>query len=526
MTNLLSRSVFVIILLCVSKFCFSKKVDSLGLMYKHSITQEKIYIHYDKTNYILGDTLRFKAYLFTGPVRSKASTNFYLELINDNGAVISRITAPIFESTASGNIVLPVDSGSSHLYCRAYTASMLKDPGFIYFKELSVLNIKNADRVQEGAPFTISFLPEGGDWVDGLPSLMAFKVTDVHGLPVKASGCIKAQNDSIIAFATTHNGMGAFTILPHRGQKYIAVWTDGEGGQHSSPLPEPKPNGVVLHIADVPDGKKFFVLRSKQVDEADKTLTLIASVNGYIFYQSNINLTAKEGANGIIPVKGLPSGIINISVLNRQLKPLAERITFVNNHDYTFNADIALTVINNAKRGFNQIRLSVRDTLRANFSLSVTDADLENSLDYQDNIISQLLLTGDLKGKIVNPYYYFKNGSDTTAKCLDLVMLTHGWRKYNYDLRPVPGNNDNRFISIDGKLEGVNPKQISINSFANIIVTSADSSSVLLPVQISKDGTFKKDGLIFYGDAKLYFKFTDKALSSDRIVVAIKNGLV
>jgi hypothetical protein len=526
MPNLLVKLVSTIIFLCVSSFCFAQKADSLHIAYKPPVNQEKIYIHYDKVNYLPGDTLRFKAYLFTGTTRSRTSTNFYLELCNDKGTIISRVIAPILESTASGSVVLPVDSNYTRLYCRAYTAAMLQNTDFVYTKELSVLNLKPIEADGENLPAIISFLPEGGDWVEGVPSLMAFKVTDAFGLPIQATGYIKFNSDTITRFSTLHDGMGAFTILPHQGQKYTAVWTSDQGKQYNTPLPEFKPAGVVLHIADVPAGKKFFVLRSAELNEENKLLTLTASSNGRVFYQSNIDFSQYEGVNGTIPTKGLPSGIISIYVSNKQHKPLAERVAFVNNHNYAFNVDTALTV-NNAKRSLNQIKISVKDTLRTNFSLSVTDAELDAPLAYQDNIISHLLLTGDLRGKIVNPYYYFAEQTVPAAKALDLVMLTNGWRKYTSDtIKNLKNIVSHNYISLDGKFKGAGRSFFTDKPLVNVIVQAADSSSVLLPVNINSDGTYFKDGLIFYGDARLFFKFTDKYLKSKALNIIAKNGLL
>jgi len=526
MPNLFVKSVLAIIYLSVSGFCCAQKADLSHTTYKPSINQEKIYIHYDKVNYIPGDTLRFKAYLFTGTTRSRASTTFYLELCNNNGTILNRVIAPILESTASGSIVLPVDSNNTRLYCRAYTAAMLQNTHFIYIKELSVLNLKPIEDSNGNLPATISFLPEGGNWIEGVPSLMAFKVTDACGLPIKAAGYIKFNNDTITRFSTIHDGMGVFTILPRQGQKYTAIWTDDKGKQYNTSLPEFELTGVVLHIADVPAGKKFFVLRSAGLNEEDKLLMLTASSNGHVFYQSNIDFSQYEGVNGTIPTKGMPSGIISITLLNKQFKPLAERIAFVNNHNYTFNADTSLT-LNNAKRGLNQIKLSVKDTVRTNLSLSVTDAELDAPLASQDNIISHLLLTGDLRGKIINPYYYFAEQTDQAAKYLDMVMLTNGWRKYTSDTTTRLKNTvAHRYISIDGKFKGAGRSFFSDKPLVNVIVQAADSSSVLLPLTINNDGTYFKDGLIFYGDARLFFKFTDKYLKAKALNISAKNGLL
>jgi hypothetical protein len=530
MNLLFARLSFIVILLFCSNFCIAQSLDEVVNNQLQKDPQEKIYIHYDKSSYVTGDTVWFKAYLFTGSKRSRAGKNFYLELLNDNGKVLNRLTAPIFESTASGNIVLPTDTAIHAVYCRAYTEVMLKgDSNFIYKKQLSVLNIQKTSEIATSTPPVIHFLPEGGDWVNSIPSLMAFKVTDANGMPVKAEGVIKNNGSTVTEFATTHDGMGAFTMLAQPNQVYNAVWKDAAGNKHTTALPTAKPNGISLHIADVTAGKKFYIFRSKDADAADKQITLVAHSNGTIAYQIKVDLSNAEMSNGTIPVKDMPSGILYVTVFNKNLKPIAERITFVNNHDYGFNVDTNFTAISKLKRGLNQLKLEVKDTIRSNYSVSVTDADIDNASPNQDNIVSHLLLTGDLRGKIVNPYYYFANQTDDAAKNLDLVMLTHGWRKYNWsnDTTALTDTIPNhRFLSINGKINDIKSNRLIAGSYATIIVETPDSSRVMMPLTIDKNGRFFRDGLIYYGDAKLYFKFTDKKLAAGKPKISIDNGLV
>ena len=72
------------------------------------------------------------------------------------------------------------------------------------------------------------------------------------------------------------------------------------------------------------------------------------------------------------------------------------------------------------------------DSLReGRFSLSVTDdaAVLRDSL--QDNIVSELLLNSDLKGYIEDPGFYFREVNRATDRCLDLLLLTQGWTRFD-----------------------------------------------------------------------------------------------
>ncbi|MBD1392871.1 hypothetical protein [Mucilaginibacter glaciei] len=516
---------FIANLLC-TKVCLSQTVAAKVSTFLQQNPQEKIYIHYDKNSYVTGDTVWFKAYLFSGSQRSHAGKNFYLELVNEQGKLLKRLTAPIFESTASGNIILPADTSANTIYCRAYTEAMLKsDSSFIYNKMLPVINLKQrAGQTQSGQ--TISFLPEGGNWIDNVPALVAFKATNADGLPFNVNGVIKSDDKIVTEFATTHDGMGFFTLSPQPKQIYKAVWKDATGQEHTTPLPLAEPIGVSIHIANISTGKKFYVFRSGTTEEPDKVLTLVVHANGTIFYQAELNLSTTTMASGTIPVKDLPTGILYFTVFNKNTQPVAERISFINNHDYTFDVAHSFATLNKNKRGLNEIRLAITDTIRSNLSLSITDAEIDPHSADKDNIISHLLLTGDLRGKIVNPYYYFTNNTEIATGNLDLVMLTHGWRKFNWENGPAKSDTipSYAFLSIKGNI-GKWPS-FKTDVYASAVLQLTDTNTVVLPMLINKEGYFFRDGLIYYGDAKLYFKFDNKSLNVNNLKINFRDGLV
>lgn len=530
MKRIAIRCYFPIIIFAGISRCLGQIPDSILLKHGGGTSNEKIYIHYDRSNYILGDTVWFKAYLFAGSTKSK-SKNFYFELFDDRGKLLKRVTAPILESTASGSLILPDDNKITGLFCRAYTAAILNgDPAFVYNEQLPVINLKSETHRGTGNTANIRFLPEGGDLINSIPSVVAFKITDINEFPVAGAGNIMFKDSLVSGFSTIHDGMGVFTMIPKAGQAYKAIWSDQYGTSHVTPLPVQKPKGIVLHIGDVANGKKFFVFRSGQVDDADKMLILTAICNNHIVYEAKLDLSEHESTTGIIPVKNLPSGILNITIFNKALKPIAERITFVNNHEYNLDADIKAITIDTQKRALNKLKLILKDTARANFSISVTDADLTTPLKHRDNLISYLFLTSDLRGKIINPSYYFANNCDSLAKQLDLVMLTNGWRKYNWsddNISQAPQQfAEHNFLTVDGRISGVKNLSRMPDSQVNIIVKTEDSLTSLLPININKDGHFFKDGVIFYGDASLSFKFSDKALLAEYSHLTVNSGLI
>ncbi len=509
----------------------AQNIDSLLSVFKQADPQQKVYVHFDKNYYNPGETIWFKAYIFDGLEHAENTKNFYAELIDETGSVLSRFTGPVAESSAAGSFTLAPNFSRSLIYFRAYTTAMLNsDTAFLFVKPIRVLITTKSKKLIAPPAVSISFLPEGGDMVADIPSVLAFKVTDANGLPVNGKGYIKSADGTKIGdFATVHNGMGWFKIEPKQGQSYTAVWKDAAGKEYNTPLPAVKPKGITLQITEGTESKKFLLQRSESATEDEKALRIIAYMNQQLVYYAKVNLNASTATSGAIPVKQLPTGILTVTVFDKNFKPLAERVTFVNNHDYEFDADAWIPVLNKNKRGLNTLEVQISDTVRSNLSLSVTDADLNVTTPNEDNIVSHLLLTGDLRGKIANPYYYFFSTSDSASIYLDLVMLTNGWRRYKWDSvfagkPPVAKIRERDYLSIDGKLIGMQTGFSPDTKLTGILQTK-DSVKNFIALPVSRKGEVLEEGFVFYDYAKLYFQFNDKKLVFDKSLLQVSNGL-
>lgn len=523
-------------LLFAAGFCgaSAQTFDSLLSIQRAADPLEKAYVQFDKNYYNPGETIWFKAYLFTGLEPSATSKTFYAELLDEAGNVISQKTAPVGFAGATGSFDLDSAFNKRLIYFRGYTLSMLNsDTGFIYTKALRVLTTKAPPAKTVAAPSvtTLRFLPEGGDWVTGLPATVAFIATNAQGLPVAVSGVINDDKGAAVtAFKSLHDGMGSTTFTPEDGKTYTAAWKDESGKTYTTALPLAKAQGVALKITDEGSNKRFVVRRSEGVPEAAKQLYIVGSMNQHEMFEARINLTAKTSATGVLPVQAASSGILQITLFDAANKPLAERISFVNNHDYEFDGDAFIAQKSTAKRGLNTLEISTNDTLPANLSVAITDADLNASNNMDDNIISRMLLTGELRGKIVNPYYYFFNTGDSAAAYLDLVMLTHGWRRYNWEavwagIAPKAKFKEGNYLSMSGQVTGMPPGSYAPGLQLTGILQTADSAKSFVVLPVDRNGKVFSDGMLFYGNARLYFNFNKKNLSFDKSMLMLDNGL-
>ena len=158
------------------------------------------------------------------------------------------------------------------------------------------------------------------------------------------------------------------------------------------------------------------------------------------------------------------------------------------------------------KKSLNTIALQYGDSLPAEFFIAITDGDIPS--DSAANIISYLLLSGQLNESVHNPAYYFTDTGMQTQKELDLVMLTNGWRKYNWHeivqgLNPIikyPRDSDYFFLSGD-IISNKNkpPDQISL------MLKSSESFSAH-NFSVNKDDHFEDSSLILYDTTKIAYR--------------------
>ena len=136
----------------------------------------------------------------------------------------------------------------------------------------------------------------------------------------------------------------------------------------------------------------------------------------------------------MIPEEILPTGVIQIILTNSNQIPISERLIFNTNLEEKINARFKTDKLTYNKREEVKATLEITDRnnnpLKANFSISVIDNN-GTQYDASTNILSTLLLTSDLKGYIEDPAYYFMNENENIKEQLDLVMLTHGWTRYD-----------------------------------------------------------------------------------------------
>jgi hypothetical protein len=278
----------------------------------------------------------------------------------------------------------------------------------------------------------LQFLPEGGNLVKGLKSIVGFKAIGEDGKGTPVLGAIyNAKGDEITSFTTIHNGMGNFEFTPKAGEVYTARLS--KPVVKSFELPKISPIGTVMHIANPEQGDALTVtLQGTNNLTTDTACYLIGTSRGAIYYTQKVDLTQPTLS---VDKKLFPTGIARFTFFIGK-RALNERAVFIDNHDH-LNITVATNHPIYRKRDSVSLAIEVKDKsglpVQGEFSLAVTD-DSQVRVDSIGNygIGASLLVNSELRGTVEAPGYYI-NHKDTQAwQALDNLLLTQGWVGYSW----------------------------------------------------------------------------------------------
>ncbi|MFZ2782818.1 MAG: hypothetical protein WAZ36_00350 [Sediminibacterium sp.] len=534
MKSIVNRIVLFLLLTVAGFHAGAQAIDSMMAVYAQGFPKEKIHIHFDKQLYNPDETIWYKVYLMAGIQPSPLSKNMYVEWYDTTGRMIKQTVAPLYLSSAKGSFDIPADYKGSFIHLKAFTRWMLNDDtAFLYERDLLINTASTQAMPKKAAPQTtgVGIFPEGGTLITGLNSRVAFKAVNPYGLPVLIKGVLVNDKKEVIdSLQVKHDGMGMFNLQPLPGEKYQLNWTDEFGVKGITNLPAAKEQGTVMNVRTTNEKAVVVIQRTANAAEPLKQMHLLIHMNQDLLYKVTIKMQERLIQRAEIPIDELPTGIVQFTLFSNDWTPVAERVVFVNNHYHEFNAKLNPITVDLDKRKKNVFEIVVNDTTVSNLSVAVTDAGVISP--DQHTIFSDFLISSELKGYIHNPAYYFTSDTDSITAHLDLVMMTNGWRRFDWDkikaavpplLKYMP---ETAYMSLKGTVFGA--KNISTREplQLNFILVGKDSSKTLLFAPVDKDGNFEDPGVFFYDTVKVLYNFNANNKLSAQTQVKLENGLM
>ena len=432
----------IVLLMLFAFNCQAQELNDVQAVFKNysqGALQEKVFVHTDKGAYLTGEIMWFKVYVVDGSYHKPLNLSkvAYIEVLDDGLNPTMQAKVELHNGQGSGSLYIPVTLNNGNYHFRAYTNWMKNfSPDFYFNKMITIVNPQRAPAASAGANkanFDIQFFPEGGNMVSGITSKVGFKAVDRNGKGIDLAGAVIDQkNDTVIRFQSLKFGMGHFSFTPAAGSTYKAVVKVTGGAPVVKELPAIADKGYVMTLADngsgplqvtvngnaaSSDGSVYLFAHTRQVVKASQRAALINGVATFAIDRS-----------------ALDEGISHLTVFDGDRHPVCERLYF-KRPTKSLVIDAASDQQNYGGRKKVVISVSAKDRsgkqLNADLSMSVYRLDAYQTQEPGD-ITSYFWLSSDLRGNIESPEYYLKNNTAEVSEATDNLMLTQGWRRFQW----------------------------------------------------------------------------------------------
>jgi hypothetical protein len=201
-------------------------------------------------------------------------------------------------------------------------------------------------------------------------------------------------------------------------------------------MPESLQQGFVIQINNIRPSS-VFVQIEKSPALPHQTLGLTVMCRGNISVFETVEI-GSETSVVKISKESLQSGVNQITLFDSKGEVFAERQLFIHPQ-----ADEAVSVKVISEKNIYEPREKIKLDFEVSggqasvLSVAVRDAGTTMITADAGNLLSNMLLSSDLKGFIENPGYYFSTDSWDKIQALDLLLLVHGWKRYAW--KPMAG---------------------------------------------------------------------------------------
>lgn len=382
------------------------------------------------------------------------------------------------------------------------------------FENLEKLGVNKLIKlVDPSTESSVQLLAEGGRLLNGFINKLAIKSIDAKGLGKKAKVSFISRADTLSVVETNALGMGATVLFVNKDHAIQVLATFEDGTQQELKLPEIVTSGHAIVVNNQNDKRLFAQVNTSSDLVTGKDLYFVVQHLGNVLFVSKQKLNKEELVFNV-DKKLLPSGVITLSILGENMQPILERPIFNYNQSSRLVSDVRLDHQEYGTRQKVSVDLNVgstTDSMRIGaFSASVLNlSKIKDDIFSAPNILSSLLLSADLQGYIESPGYYFQKETIKTQE-LDYLMLTQGWRKYDWskiDSTLTYDHEVEKSLSISGYTKRLGREKPFPNATVQMISTK--NYMDFLDTTSNEEGYFEFDNLLFPDSVKFIITAKD-----------------
>ena len=404
-----------------------------------NLSREIPYLHLNKTNFIEGEEIWFKAYVLNQKTQKlhQQTTNLYCTIYNEKGEYKQTKLLYVKNGVVAGNIKIDSTFTDNTYYIKASTNWMRnfkEDQSFI--QKIHIVTNNKADKklTSTNSNYDLQLLPEGGHLVESTNAVIGIIIKNRKnkGVQIKSGILIDDKNKVIKQISTNQFGLGKFSFFHKPNTNYKVKITTLDDEEIIKDIIPAKENGVTLSVEN-----PNTTIVKLHLETNSKTLRQNIGKKYYI-YIHNTNSISKNSFtfkkktssyNFYLSTKKIPKGTNIITILNENLKPILERVFF--NYDKILFSKTNIKALTKSR---DSISLQLQKNNDEIQYLSATFLP-ENTKSYtlENTMFSKFFLKPFVNGTLENSAYYFKNTNRKKLADLDLLLLNQGWSKYDWN---------------------------------------------------------------------------------------------
>lgn len=477
----MKKNLLILALVLFNTTFSQKKIDSLYVKYFET-KREIPYLHLNKTSFVPGEEIWFKAYVLNNKTKklSQFTRNLHCYLYDENRKIVKKKMLYVQNGLANGNFKIDSTLTNSTYYLASSTNWMQNfNEDETFYQKITILKGKKEKKVLDN-DYDVQILPEGGHHIVASINTFGLIIKDKNNKGIKTNSILLKddKHKTLQKISSNNFGLGKFSFYYKPNKEY---YLEIDFGTHIIKKKIPKADQLGLTLTIENTAPTYFIIN---INTNKKTLRTIKNKsfkilihNTNYFLEKDLIFNGKNITTSlIIPKKKIDTGVSIITLFDANNNPISERLTYIHSKKI-------IKEINIKKRKITKDSIEIEFSKKAkdsiSYLMSISILPI-NTLSYhpQHSIISKFLLSPYLKGDIQNPSYYFNDINREKLSELDLLLLTQGWSKYSWKNifynTPLLNTKSENGIDIKGTL---NVKKI--NKKAKIFLFSPDNNLVL-----------------------------------------------
>lgn len=475
------------------------------------LDRENIFLHLNKTKFVPQEGVWFTAYSYSSKnlLPHSLTTNLQVKLFDESGKEVASKVIFIYEGVGEGFFdITELDLTPGIYQIKASTNYMKNFREDLAFHEtIEILgnsaSAENSSSVKKA--YDLQVLPEGGHFLAHVNNSVGVKLIDQDGKGVEflEAELKNSKNETVANFKSNSFGLAKFNFIPTVGEKYKVVVYLANKNKITSPLPPINAKGVSLSVNNLHPTQVILSIQTNT-----ETLKEIQQKPYTVLVHQNGNMNAMEflfpdnNTQVILPIKksSLNPGVNTITIFNEEKQPILERLVYKEITAKRIDASVSLK-----KNHIDSLEYEVqlKDNIKkGSLSISVLPSATKSYTSTQ-SIASAFFLEPYLKGQVENASYYFdKENPRQRFYDLDLLLLTQGWSKYEwndvFNHPPKSLYKSEVGFSLNGKINNYNPKKI------DQIYVKSNHSGLFEVIELDNTGKFTLDSLFVIKTDSLY----------------------